>query len=332
VVVEILRMNVEQHPKLSRKNMTRIAYELVMCGTDMKDAAPSILVFCPNKDWNAVRLLQQTLTQSHLRAQYYCGIATPGFRIFFWAKALQLLGSMGEVADIYLRGPAIAGARVVSAQSHELLCTVSCGLRVAGSLFALTSAHAFEGSGDEHETELPTEATIDDISSDEISFVDAEYDFPDFDPVDTESTDIEELGDSSQPPPPLDKNNQTVDFDPLFRHDNEVVIPACRLLLPSKLKVWAETHKNLDWSLLKLDNEAWGPGHFCEAQPPQIIPPEHKRQVQILVSSGEWVRGSIRSTPSYISSPNSAENACEVWAVTVEIGSTSLDRDIFRSY
>jgi hypothetical protein len=327
-IKNMFQRNVKRSCKL-QDCMRHISYELKMCGSNIEDATPSLLVFCPATKMKTLRSL---LTQPQLTDQYNppCFLLAhlPRFRIFFWAEQIELL--WGDTADVNLHvhgdsagltsSPAkstLCGALVAAGARGDRRSTLGCVIRVGSQYFGLTSAHTFEKStarettGDSYE--------FDDDEPNYYNIDDFEYDFE----VSARNAGRGQICDDSRymNPSPRSPLQGSESAAPLTPADESVM--ACIIRRPPSERPWVVNHDDLDWALVELPGEAYQRPNAYFSEQKWILLSEvaserpSKNTEVIIISSRRFVmRGILHSTPSYIGSPKNFRMS-EVWTISL---------------
>jgi hypothetical protein len=190
-IVDILKDNLLKDKHLARPRLAATMYKLKMCGVNEQEAQPSILICHPLLDKGIGRRIQKGFCSSNLREQYEwtSDNTCPGFKIYLYLSAeFQFLGNPMNLLSIHTcRDSEVA--QIVSTDDSHPISTITCGVIFPGhsTVFAIISAHAFEGNGDEKIGELAwshDDSTFDspspgndDISNEGSSRVGDDYDW-----------------------------------------------------------------------------------------------------------------------------------------------------------
>lgn len=313
ILKDIFQRNVESCTKLC-DCITFISYELRMCGPSLETAIPSLLVFCPLK---SLKTLKSILTKPHIKAQYAQDESDSHlvqFGIFFWGRAMELLGGFNAFmilraeqdeasASNHAAGGLLPwGLHVATTDNPHRYSTMGCFIRARSEHFGLTVAHIFEDSEAAADRGVEPE---DPDSEDE----DEEYDLRACQ-EDTYDDDItvtpRDLGASS-----------------LYHGEDDIEPVGCEVHLPPRDGAWANEHPYLDWAMLKMnrqDARLFACLQCDHSQPAtlsvaQCLPPENIG-VLIITARHVEVPGELYPIPSYIGGAMGS-GMSEAWTVNI---------------
>jgi hypothetical protein len=170
-IVNIFRQNTEAHPEL-HKHVHHIDYALRLCGPAAELAHPSILVFCRQSEFGALKSL---LTHKRLRFQYSLQRSSgafswirnrrsetqdatethrPLFRLYFWRQKTPKVLLWGMQTDVW-KEQASFETKLPTISSLTLcghvvrwtgitgnISTLGCVIQIGRDYYGITTAHA----------------------------------------------------------------------------------------------------------------------------------------------------------------------------------------------
>jgi hypothetical protein len=314
-IVDIFKNNLLEDRHLSMSRPADTMYKLKMCGVDGQEARPSILICHPLLDKKVGRLILKRLSVRNLQDQYQCcrDDTRPGFEIYLYLSSeFQVLGNSSKSLSICTCKDSKV-AQIVSNDKSCPVSTIACGVFFPGdsTVFALTSAHAFEDSGDEKTEGLAwshDDSTSDSVSSesDEISNQGSSGMDEDYDWDELEGAAVEERRRTF----PSDSGNAS----PLGIRDEKHV--RCSDIKPGKVlgrpkdPQWAH-QPNLDWVLVEML------GLDVPIENSFIEPSGLSKSVAtVVVATPSGLRqGTLSAIPSYIDSPRNSTVLTKIWTV-----------------
>lgn len=325
VLVEIFRQNLHEHNKLSLKHPYKAEFKLRMCGKTMEDAKPSILVHHPHVKVGA--LILRILDDSPVKEQYDdSSPMRPCYGLYLvLGPAWKYFGCSTKDLHVRMTNSRIAGALLVSGEDG--ISTITCGIRfpgIDGTIFALTTAHAFE-EDDEYEAEateydeealdallVPSEVEGQDRKVYRLAGV--EYDM-------VELMKCENMSEQYQI-----SQTSIHDANP-SGHVQGYVDEATTTISPNR--VWGrpkapkwDNHSNLDWALVEIEQSPqWETGRVDLAMSIFNSLDGKNRDVRIITSRGT-LYGEISTIPTFIANSNTSSSLCKVWTVTIPDPST----------
>jgi hypothetical protein len=317
-LVEIFRLRLLETKDLAKSSPASVEYKLKLCGRNPQEACPSILICHPFQSKKIGRSIYKNLTSKALRVHYEGrGDTTiPGFQIYlFFSKECLMLGDPIRPLSIYMNEGSFVGAPLFSNDHSHQVSTVTCGITFAGdnTIFALTSAHAFEDdelkqndkpawSYDDSTFELGS-LESDDTSSHRSSDMDDEYDWDELEQAAAQER--QEIGsnDSNKAASPETSVESYV-------RGREI----------QSRQVWGRpnnsersTEPNLDWALVEMPS-------LGEAVEGSLVlssgPSEETTSVVVVTHSGPC-KGTLSSLPSYFASSRNFTALTKIWTLTI---------------
>lgn len=323
-VIDIFRQVIEQDSQLCLKGMIKTEYKLRMCGSDIRDAQPSILVGHPKNGYSNGLLLMRKLTRPHVQTQYWYKVTNPGFRIYLWiGSTFQYLGHLTDTLDVSFgrHDWSLTGACLRSGETGRVLSTITCGIRFTNlpdDLFALTTGHAFESFFEDdrkrNDKGLSMRIASEELSS-EATFIcaDVEYNFADLIAAETQGAVDKTVA--------MDLGNEdpTMQVQPYHSFDPVLSIKPRCVWGPPKGKLDI-SGPNLDWALIHLNGDMqWGSDESSRSptiqRPGNIHGDTSDLMVRIMTLRYPPVSGTMSRIPSYIVDSKNPNSFCQVWTV-----------------
>jgi hypothetical protein len=311
---DILQRNVEKCRNL-HDCLADISYELRVCGTDESNASPAILIICPA---DKAKHLRTVITQPHVQNQCKPGRNSlanqyPELQIMIWAGPIfrKSFGIQGggdmDVGVAPLSPKTLCGVQIIYDKLESRKSTVACLVHVGSRRFALTTAHALRQSS--MLSGPAEEAEIEPWYNEETNLHEYEdrYDFPDDNTPESTSEGV-----WAQPEV----------------QGTEIIAEGHTFFQAPTDTEWTNTHPDLDWLLLELNNPSqWLPniwrapdlGNSISLSAVSVHAPSQNREVFIISSRSSAIHGILRSIPSYIGGTWSSITS-EVWTVELANG------------
>lgn len=327
VIVDIFRHNLQEQSELSLMHPAKTEYKLKMCGTSMNDAKPSILIFHPQIDAKMSMSILSILRRPEVRQQYNSSDMIVCFNIWpFSGPSFKYLGRPMEGLSIQMQDSYIPGA-LISDDACDRISTITCGIRfpnMADTIFALTTAHAFEKDDDSNGSDTEYEKIAagmtfelnedEDVNGDIYKFGDVEYDIAElmkYENIDKQNQ-LSQIGKQHTDLPRQEQDQ----FDGLVQtSEAKIVISPNRVWGRPQGSEWAN-YPNLDWALIEIENsEEWKADDIDLAM--YDIPGlgYKSRSVRIITSRGS-LHGTICNIPAFIANSSNSSSLCKVWIVS----------------
>lgn len=316
-IIDLFRQKLPTVKALSKSRPANTLYKMKMCGPDREKAQPSILICHPWIDKDLGRQLWKTLREKSLRVQYED--TPPAFGIYiFFSCTFWMLGNSTESLSIYMNNGLI-GARLVSNDTSYQVSTITCGISFTGgkTIFALTSAHAFEDHSKEDDklaasyddsTTGSGSLESDDTSDYSFSSTDDEYEWDELEVEMARERQGTGLSDPNEPAP--------------FRHDDTEGHTGLSEIKPGRVlgrlndPKWA----NLDWALVEIpsleERSLFGRVSDEDSGIKPACPSEAVGPVLVATASG-LLKGTLSSIPSYLASSRNSVALTEIWTLTL---------------
>jgi hypothetical protein len=276
------------------------------------------------------------LTKKQVRDQYDSSHMTTRFKIYlFLGLSYKDLGYPAETLGIIMKRSRFPGALLVS-EHFDGISTITCGIRfpnIDDTIFALTSAHAFEGDDEGNEGDIQYEETSDTLSApnedeeedgETFEFAGVEYDMTELmnyenihkqDQISEASLEHREKSETIQRHADKDLHFSQTDSQ-FFQDDLQNLeaefIMASRVWGRPKGPEWAQ-YPNLDWALIEIELDQRLMASVRLHEVPELG--DENRAVRIKTSRGV-LYGTICNIPAFIANSNSISSLCEVWTVT----------------
>jgi hypothetical protein len=313
-IVDILKENLlnDRHLVMSRPAATM--YKLKMCGVNEQEARPSILICHPFLEIG--RRILKNLSAGNVKEQYKCcrDDTRPGFEIYLYLSAeFQVLGNPMKVLSICTYRDSKV-AQIVSNDKSYPISTITCGIFFPGdsTIFALTSAHAFEDNDDvkiggptwSHDDSMSDSGSLesDDISNHGSSGMDDDYDWDELEAAAAEERQKEFPRDSD--------SSGTLGISDERHISCSEIKPGKVLGRPNDPK-WAR-QPNLDWVLVEM------PGFGVPTESSFVEPSGLSESVATVVATPSGLRqGTLSAIPSYIDSSSNSNVLTEIWTVNL---------------
>jgi hypothetical protein len=317
-IIELFRLQLLSVKGLSKSGPASTEYKLKLCGQTPQDARPSILICHPLLDIKVGRLIFKQLTTKSLREQYEChgNDMRGGFQVYlFFLREFLMLGTSMKPLKICMDQDTLVGAQLVSDDHSYQVSTITCGVSFTGdnTIFALTSAHAFEDNGGEHNdssawnyddsTSESGSLDSDGTCSKRFSDVDDDYNWDELEAAAANERQKNALNGS---------DNAVSSRYSVERHVNCHEIKHSQVWgRPNNLD-WA-TEPNLDWALVEMPNLGV-PFEGSFVTPSSLS--ERAAAIVVATSSG-LRRGTLSSIPSYLASSRNSAALTEIWTLTL---------------
>jgi hypothetical protein len=315
-IVDILKDNLLKDRRLLMSRPAATMYKLKMCGVNEQEARPSILICHPLLDKEVGRRILKNLSAGNVKEQYKCcrDDTRPGFEIYLYLSTeFQVLGNPMKVLSICTcRDSKVA--QIVSNDKSYPVSTITCGIFFPGdsTIFALTSAHAFEDNDNEkigglawsHDDSMSNSGSMDSdgISNCGSSGMDDDYDWDELEAAAAEGRQKEFPNDS--------ENSGTLDTSD-ERHVSCSEIKPGKVLGRPNDPQWAR-QPNLDWVLVEM------PGLGVPNRSSFVEPSGLSESVATVVATPSGLRqGTLSAIPSYIDSSSNSTVLTEIWTVNL---------------
>ncbi|KAI8930566.1 hypothetical protein NX059_012176 [Plenodomus lindquistii] len=317
-IVDIFKENLLRDRRMSRPTATM--YKLKMCGVNQWAAQPSILICHPLLDKEVGRRILRNLSAGNVKEQYKCcrDDTRPGFEIYLYLSTeFQVLGNPMKVLSICTcRDSKVA--QIVSNDKSYPVSTITCGIFFPGdsTIFALTSAHAFEDNDNEkigglalsHDDSMSNSGSMDGdgISNHGSSGMEDDYDWDEL-----EAAAAAAAAEGRQKEFPNDSENSgTLDTSD-ERHISCSEIKPGKVLGRPNDPQWAR-QPNLDWVLVEM------PGLGVPNRSSFVEPSGLSESVATVVATPSGLRqGTLSAIPSYIDSSSNSTVLTEIWTVNL---------------
>ena len=328
-IIDLFRQKLIADKALSKSRPAYTEFKLKMCGPDPENAQPSIVICHPLIDIKGGRQMMKTLGKKTLREQYeYRRDDTrPVFVIhaFFSGKVWMLGGTMKSFS-MYMYDSLFIGAQLVSNDTSYHISTIICGVTFAGdnTIFALTSAHAFENNGGEKSHKLASShddrtsdsdsLESDDTSDHSSSGTDDEYDWDELEAAAAREREETGLGDPNKPAP--------LRHDRVEGHASRSEIKPGRVWGRPNDPKWA-LQPNLDWALVEMpmvgQRSLLGrpPDEGSFVAPSKLSKLSEAVGIVVVITPSGLFKGTLSSIPSYVAISRNSAALTEVWTLTL---------------
>jgi hypothetical protein len=325
-IIDLFRQKLIADKALSKSRPAYTEFKLKMCGPDPENAQPSIVICHPLIEIKGGRQMMKTLGKKTLREQYeYRRDDTrPVFVIHaFFSGKFWMLGGTMKSFSMYMDDSLFIGAQLVSNDTSYHISTITCGVTFAGdnTIFALTSAHAFENNGGEKSYKLAlshddTTSDSDSLESDDTSDhsssgTDDEYDWDELEAAAVREREETSLSDPNKPIP--------LRHDIIEGHASRSEIKPIRVWGRPNDPKWS-LQPNLDWALVEMPmlsqrsllGRLSDEGIFIAPSRPS----EAVGTVVVATTSGLF-KGTLSSIPSYLAISRNSAALTEIWTLTL---------------
>jgi hypothetical protein len=325
-IIDLFRQELIADKALSKSRPANTEFKMKMCGPDPENAQPSIVICHRLADIKGGRKIMKALAKKTLREQYeyHRDDTRPVFRIYaFFSQDFYMLGSSMESFSMCMDDGLFIGAQLVSSDTSYRISTITCGVTFAGddTIFALTSAHAFENNGDEKSdkpassyddsTSDSYSSESDDTSDHSFSGTDDEYDWDELEAAAARESEEIGLSDPNKPAPSR--------HDRVEEHASRSEIKPGRVWGRPNDPKWA-LQPNLDWALVEMPmlsqrsllGRPSDEGSFIAPSGPS----EAVGTVVVATHSGLF-KGTLSSIPSYLAISRNSAALTEIWTLTL---------------
>lgn len=319
-IIDLFRQKLLTVKALSKSGPAHTLYKMKLCGSDRENTQPSILIFHPWIDQDVSRHIWKNLRAKSLREQYELIPPVFGIHIFF-SHNFWMLGNSMKSLSIHMDDGLFVGARLVSNDTLYQVSTITCGISFAGNntIFALTSAHAFEDNESKIDDKLASshnDSTMelgslesDDMSEHSFSSTDDEYDWDALERAAAKERQGGSLSDPNEPAP--------------FRHEEKEGNTGHSKIEPSR--VWGRPNDlkcgNLDWALVEISSldqrtlfaKPSDEGSFIKSS----CPSKAVGMVVVVATASGLLKGTLSGIQSYLASSRNSTAWTKIWTLTL---------------